>query len=249
MSTYDYKIGKCRINRILTSKTEIKRTKKIPAADCEFSYDNGVRTWVAALFVDIVDSSDLFKNEKDEIVARIMRSFCSELIGILKTNENYRQIGIRGDCVYAIYSAPSADNLESILDDAIMINTFQKMFQKMLSENSFPEFKIGIGLGASEDLVIKAGKKGSGISDNIWIGSSVVNASKLSSEANRRQFRPIVMDATFYDRIKRKKVGDNKTYLQYAKRQWSIKLNEYVYGFNLVYKKFDEWIVRGMKDE
>lgn len=34
-----------------------------------------------------------------------------------------------------------------------------KMFQGILQDYSMPTFEIGIGLGCSEDLVIKAGKK------------------------------------------------------------------------------------------
>ncbi len=70
----------------------------------------------------------MFKNENEERVARLMRAFCQELIIILKENSNYRQIGIRGDCVYAIYTVPTSDDINRILNDAIVVNTFQKMF-------------------------------------------------------------------------------------------------------------------------
>ena len=90
----------------------------------------------------------------------------------MKSNSNYRQIGIRGDCVYAIYSAPTEEELSDILINAIEINTFQKMFQKILQQNQFINFKIGIGLGASETLIIRSGKKKGGINDNIWIGET-----------------------------------------------------------------------------
>ena len=84
----------------------------------------------------------------------------------MNQNDNYREIGIRGDCVFAIYSAPKQKDLSKILDDAAMIVSFNKMFQDILKDNNMPTFKIGIGLGASKDLVIKAGKKGTGINDN-----------------------------------------------------------------------------------
>lgn len=35
-----------------------------------------------------------------------MKSFTSELIEILRKNDNLRDIGIRGDCIYAIYTTP-----------------------------------------------------------------------------------------------------------------------------------------------
>jgi len=97
----------------------------------------------------------------------MMRAFCQEIIRILDQNPNYREIGIRGDCVYAIYNCPYKDDIGSIYDDAVTVNTFNNMFQKLLENINFPTFDIGIGIGASEALIIKAGKKGTGISNNI----------------------------------------------------------------------------------
>ena len=36
----------------------------------------------------------------------MIKSFTSETIEILRNNDNLREIGIRGDCVYAIYTSP-----------------------------------------------------------------------------------------------------------------------------------------------
>ncbi len=244
---YDYKTGKKRINDILNSKTKIKTVDTIPTNDQEFTYINGIRAWVGALFVDIRNSSDFFTENDPEKVARIMRAFCSELIEILSKNNMYRQIGIRGDCVYAIYSAPMQNDLEKIFCDAIMINTFQKMFNKILEQNNFPTFEIGIGLGASEDLIIKAGKKGSGISDNIWIGDAVIDASNLSGQGNANGFYPICMDSCFYDNIKDFKANDDYTYSHYLEDKYSVVLQMRVYHCNMVYLDFEDWILGGMK--
>ena len=219
MSDFMYKESRKRILDILDSKTKIENCDTIPKNEDDLNFKNGIRSWVGAIFVDIVDSSSLFKSGEEEKVARIMRAFSSEIIGILESDKNYRQIGIRGDCVYAIYSAPNKEDLERILDNAVLINTFQKMFNKVLEQKHFPTFKIGIGLGASEDLVIKAGKKGTGINDNIWIGSAVVNASNLSSEGSRSNNSPIIMDGTFYYNIKDVKVNEKYCYSDYVTKK------------------------------
>ena len=92
---YDYKRSKETIESILKSPTKIEKKKTIPSTDSEFTYENGIKAWVGALFVDVVDSSKLF-NSANEDTARIMRSFFSEIISILKDDNNYREIGIRG---------------------------------------------------------------------------------------------------------------------------------------------------------
>lgn len=230
------------LNKILNSKTQIEEVNSISNDEDGFTYENGVRTWVGAMFIDIRNSTDYFKENNAEKVARIMRAFTSELIGILKQNGKYVQIGIRGDCVYAIYSTPKQDDLNNILDDACFINTFQKMFQQILEKKGWPRFEIGIGLGVSKDLVIKAGRKGTGINDNIWIGDAVIDASKLSNEGNSNGIDPIVMDSCFYDNIKDFNANESYKYSDCAKRVWSSKLSEYVYCCNMVTIGFNNWI-------
>lgn len=238
---YNYEDAKRRIYDVLNSKTEIQECKIIPNDESEFTYDNGIRTWVGAMFIDIRNSTNYFKDNKSEIVARIMRAFCAEIISLLKQNDLYRQIGIRGDCVYAIYSTPEKSDTLRILHDSFWINTFQKMFQKILSKKEFPEFEIGIGLGLNKDLVIKAGKKNSGIRDYIWIGDAVVDASKLSGQGNKDGFATIVMDSCFYDNIKDFKSG-NETYSNLIASKYSNVLKENVYHCNRIMTEFNAWI-------
>ena len=242
MSFYDYAQGKQRIINILDSKTKIEESADIPRSDDEFTYENGIKATVGALFVDIRNSSKYFTENKPDIVARVMRAFCSEIITILSANENYRQIGIRGDCVYAIYSCPTLAHIKSIMSDAAYINTFREMFVKILTKKNFPTFSFGIGIGASEDLIIKAGKKGSGINDLIWIGDAVVDASNMSSIANKKDFDPIVMDYCFYNNIKDMNASSEHKYSDFISSKYSYDLGKTVYHANIVNIAFDKWI-------
>ena len=108
MATYDYKEGKKRIESILDNELEVVEQDKVPK-DEEFTFSNGYYSWVSAIFVDIRDSSSLFAEEDKEKVSKVIRSFTSEVIEILRKDDNLREIGIRGDCVYAIYTTPSED--------------------------------------------------------------------------------------------------------------------------------------------
>ncbi len=242
MGGFNYEESRKRIEDILNSKTDIKEVDSISNDEDGFTYENGVKTWVGAMFIDIRNSTDYFKDNNPEKVARVMRAFTSELIEILRRNKKYVQIGIRGDCVYAIYSAPKKNDLNDILSDACFINTFQKMFQKILKKKGWPTFEIGIGLGASQDLVIKAGRKGTGINDNIWIGDAVIDASKLSNEGNTSGIEPIVMDFCFYNNIKDFDANENYKCSDYIKKIWSSNLSEYVYCCNMITIGFDNWI-------
>lgn len=76
---YDYKKSKETVESILLSPTKIVEKDNIPSSDSEFTYENGIKAWVGSLFVDIVDSSKLFQSPNED-TARIIRSFCSEII-------------------------------------------------------------------------------------------------------------------------------------------------------------------------
>lgn len=239
---YDYKKSKEDIESILKSPTKIEKKNTIPSTDSEFTYENGIKTWVGALFVDIVDSSTLFKSANED-TARIMRSFCSEIISILKDDNNYREIGIRGDCVYCIYNVTSTKDLVEIFRHAYRINTFMIMLNKLLINSGYSTICAGIGLGCDEDLIIKAGQSGSGINDKIWIGKAVVDAAHLSNLANRNGIMEIAMSTLFYDNIIKLLCEENLNYEHWIQAHLtSYYGNADYYHCNIVETNFYNWV-------
>lgn len=242
---YDYKESKKRVDEILGSKTEIVKKDKIPANDSEFTYSNGIKSWVGALFVDMVGSSELCKSP-DENTARIFRAFCSEIIAILKDDPHYRQIGIRGDCVYSINTTPKKSDLVDMFITAVRINTFLNMFQKQLKNYGYNPIIAGIGLGCSEDLIIKAGQSGSGINDKIWIGKAVVEASKLGDIANRNGIEPIAMSTLFYYNVHELLEERNEGYKTWIKAHGENNYSYYssidFYHCDVINSEFNDWV-------
>lgn len=238
---YNYKDSKEKIEQILKSPTKIVEKNIIPSSDSEFTYENGIKTWVGALFVDIVDSSRLFQNA-NENTARVMRSFCSEIISILKDNSNYREIGIRGDCVYCIYTAQKQIDLVEIFRNASRINTFMQMLNRLLTKYNYEQISVGIGLGCDEELIVKAGQAGSGINDRIWIGKAVVDAAHLSETANRNYISPIAMSPLFYGNISELLTEENPSYPEWIKEHKSGYYTTDYYHCNVIETNFDSWI-------
>lgn len=239
---YDYGKSKETVESILKSLTQIVKKEKIPASDSDFTYENGIKSWVRALFVDIVDSSQLFETANED-TARFIRSFCSEIISILKDDENYREIGIRGDCVYCIYTAPSQQDLVKIFRHAYRINSFMNMLNKLLEKQGFTTIQAGIGLGCDRDLIIKAGQSGSGINDKVWIGQAVIDAAHLSGRANRDGIFSIAMSPLFYNNVNELLCEANLKYKTWIKE---YRLGYYgsidFYHCDIVETNFEEWI-------
>lgn len=247
MSTYDYKSGKTRIKEILDGSLEVIDQDSVPN-DNDFTFTNSYYCWVTGLFVDIRKSTELFSNEDKKKVSKIIRSFTSEVIEILRNEDILREIGIRGDCVYAIYTTPLKTDISIIADNSYYINTFIKMLNKLLADKGFNTIDVGIGLSTAKELVIKAGRKDVGINSKVWIGKAVTLASKLSGKGNKEGNDSIVFSECTYSNIIDdlvKKSGEEAR--KWFTQKYDNELGTY-YHANIIKTDFNDWINNGMKD-
>ena len=247
--SYDYKAGKKRVLEILNDTNEIREVKRIPSSDA-LTYNNGYYGWVTSIFVDIRKSTELFAENRKASTARIIRSFSSEIIEILKAADNLIEIGIRGDCVYGVYSAPDSKDLLDLLRKAFLIETFILMLNRLLANKQMKRLKVGIGLSASQDLVVKAGRRRSEYYGNVWIGRAVTYASKLSDVANTNAYpKRILMTSRFYNRISDqfKSIKPGFSAKEFF-TECSVPSIGTVYGCNCIESEFRRWVIGGMKD-
>lgn len=235
---YDYKEGKKRINEILNSSIPVESKEHIPS-DSAFTYENGIKSWVGSLFVDIRKSSELFNNNDDITIAKMIRTFSSEIVEILNSSSIIKEVGIRGDCVYGIYDIVSCKDLKVILSDATNINCLILLLNKLFERKGFPKISVGIGLGLNEDLIIKSGRKGTGINDKIWIGKAVIDAcnnANLGSKYNNGSwFGSVVMSSLFYNNI-----TEYEEWIKlFSEKHFNYK--QYYVG-NPVFIEFERWV-------
>ena len=148
-----------------------------------------------------------------------------------------------GDCVYAIYTTPFQKDIYNLYYSACYCNTYIIMLNKLLKENNLPTIKAGIGLGVSQTLVIKAGREHVGINDKIWIGEAVIDASNLSSIANKDINNPIVISPVFYNNIIETVESQKKFFKYYPYSKYGP-----CYAGNTIITEFNDWINNGMKD-
>lgn len=248
--SYNYRAGRKRVIDIINDTNEISEVDKIPK-DQEFTYENGYYGWVSSIFVDIRKSTELFAENKKSSTAKIIRSFTSEIIEILRDDDNLREIGIRGDCVYAIFATPQKSDVYELADKAFYINTFLDMLNELLQRKNMKTVQAGIGLAANQDLVIKAGRKQSAINSKVWIGKAVTYASKLSNIANsNKNHNKILMTDCFYNNVIEALVKNNsdKDVKSWFTSYYESTVGSF-YGCNIVKSNFNSWIIGGMKDE
>ena len=246
MAYYDYVAGKKRVEEILDNKLEIIYQDKVPSDD-EFTFINGYYSWVTGLFVDIRDSSTLFSNEDNETISKIIRSLTSEVIDILLKDDNLREIGIRGDCVYAIYTTPTKGDIYEVADKSFYVNTYMGMLNNLLLKRNYPTIKVGIGVATAKELVVKAGRKNSGINNKVWIGDAVAKASNLSSLGNKSLIPPICTQPIVYSElsylnfIEQLVNNSGEQAKSWFKKEYSPEHNFY-YHADVVITNFNDWI-------
>lgn len=240
---YDYEKGVKAIKEILDNNAEIEE-KEVPKDESDFTYGNGIKSWIGSIFIDIIGSTELIKNNSEIKVAKILRSFTSEAISILNYTDNVRQIGVRGDCVYGIYSTPKQKDIYELFDLTCYLNDLVKMLNKLFKSYGYPSVSVGIGLAVGKDLVIKAGKKGTGINDRIWIGDAVVDACNLANKAGRNGKKVIGINELAYNNFIKilEEKNSNKNV-----RDW-FTWNQYdnCYYCNVIITSFDDWIEQNL---
>ena len=246
---YDYKEfkeSKERIVKILNSELKVEEKKNINSLG-NLKYDNSYISWVTGIFIDIRNSASLFANEDKVIVSKIIKSFTSEVIEILRSSSlSCLEQGIRGDCVYAVYSSPNENNEDEVLDMAYYINTLMNMLNKLYKEKGYHPIKVGIGISTGQELIIKAGRKNvptenENIDANaiVWVGEAVSKASKLSGYGNKNGIETIVISTLTYQSIS----DDNKKF--FAKYKYNCDGYTF-YHRNVTKKNFNNWINGGM---
>ncbi len=172
----------------LNKSVEIIEKNKLPKDDSsDYTYDKAFKSFSTAIFVDIVESTKLFQDQDKEDVLKVVRVFTRGILDILTLSGiDYVTCGIRGDEVYCIYPSGQQRDIHDLVYLTTRLSAFiMKLSEEVKKKYGF-RFTAGVGLASSEDVVGKAGYKGTGINDLVWIGSGVTSAAYLAKQANRK---------------------------------------------------------------
>ncbi len=239
--SYNYLDGKQRVLNILKKSIKVIEKDSIPKQDSEWTYDNALECWISAVFVDLRDSTKFFNDADSVVVTKTLRAYASEVIEILHSSDLVREIGVRGDGIYAIFSTPKKNDISKVFGLVCYINTYMNMLNKLLQQEGFDTLRAGIGMASSKDLIAKVGRKGTGINDKIWIGECVAEADRLSGITNKGAYnrtKPIAISICVYDNLKD---VDSKS-AELMKRDY----NHNCYFGDVIITDFNDWIDSGM---
>jgi class 3 adenylate cyclase len=223
--TYDLNLSLDRIDEILDSVASFEDVNEIPDSD-KLTYNNGYYINCYSIFIDIRDSSKLPDKYQTKTLAKIYRSYISEVTAIFQSYDNCKEINIVGDSVWAVFNAKEKKDVLDIFGAAYTANSLIKLLNYKLCKRSIDPIKIGIGISKGRALMVQAGFKGSGINDVIWMGHVVNTASKMCSKANKEVGVSLVISKGVFNDL----AGFQNKVNDYYQSFFSYHTGNYYYG-------------------
>ncbi|PLC10776.1 hypothetical protein AUQ48_17180 [Kocuria flava] len=234
---YNYISSSTRIAEILDQPTgQFEETDDLPHRD-RLTYTNGFYGNCSAVFVDIRDSSKLTEKHKRPVLAKLYRAFISEMVAVMNSSDNVREVNIVGDCVWAVYNTPYKSNINSAFAVAYQANTLRKLLNGHLEKRGYDPLRFGIGADYGRALMIKAGYNGSGINDVVYMGDVVNRAAHLAHRAGRGSYsHPIWVGPTFQMNL-------NEHNQQLLTHKYDAELGN-AYTGDVVATAMNDWVIK-----
>lgn len=205
---YDFNSSLSRIDEILdASNDSFKESDSIVNRE-NLTYKNGFYVYCTALFVDIRDSSNMTDAHKRPVLAKIYRSFISEMVALMNGHDTCREVNINGDCVWCVCETKYKTDIDGVFSLAAKACSLVDILNYKLKIKNYQTYQVGVGIDYGRALMIKAGNDGSAINDVVWMGDVVNQACHLCNEANSGFFdKRVFLSNIIYDNLN----DNNKT--------------------------------------
>lgn len=229
---YEIKSSVSRIDEILTTPdAKFEEKDSIPSRD-SLTFTNGFYVNCSAMFIDIRDSSNLPNLYQRPSLARIYRSYISEMVAVMNSDIHCSDINIEGDCIWGVFDTPYKKDINSVFSTAAKLASLNKILNcRFKKKKGYDSIKTGIGIAYGRALMLKAGFKGSSINGVVWMGDVVNKASKLCSYGNKSYSdNQIMISSVFYNNLN----DDNKNLLN-----WNS--NRSCYHGSVINTNMEEW--------
>ena len=107
------------------------------------------------------------------------------MVAVMNDNPSCRNIRIVGDSVSGIFNTPTVSGIDAAFSTAARISSVVDVINYKMEKRSIQQITVGIGMDYGRALMVKAGYKGSGINDVVWMGDVVNYACKLCGFGNK----------------------------------------------------------------
>lgn len=201
-SDYDFLKSIERIDEILNgSDLSYEDKESIPSRD-SLTFNNGFYVNCSSIFIDIRDSKSLNETHTKPVLAKIYKTYISELVAVLKGHSKVSEIYIEGDSVWGIFDTPYKNDINKLFSTCAQASSLIDILNIKYKKKGYSEITVGIGMSYGSSLFIKAGYKGSGINEVVWLGKLIGEAAMLCSYGNKLYTdNEIMVSNVFYDNL------------------------------------------------
>ena len=197
-SIYDFNKSISNFDEILNSSDSNYVTHTGIPNKSNLTFTNGYYVDVTVLFIDIRGSKVLSTKHKRPVLAKIYRAYISEVISVIRGNHLISTINVEGDGIWAVFNTISNKDVDTVFLTACKLASLIDILNVKLSRKEYSQINIGIGIDDGESLLIKAGYKGSGINEVVWLCKVVGETALLCSNANKDgNYRMMVSEKVF----------------------------------------------------
>ena len=149
-TTYNLQDSLQRMDDILNSQNICEERDSIPSRNT-LTFTNGYYVNCCAIFVDICGSSDLTNEHTRPVLAKIYRSFISELVALFNGENTCKEISINGDCVWGVFELQN--NMNEMIDIAAKASSLIDILNIKLRRKGYQTIEVGIGIDYGRALV------------------------------------------------------------------------------------------------
>ena len=122
-SAYNFSNSLNRIDEILNSSDYNYEERNGIPSESSLTFKNGFYVDITVVFVDIRGSKELAKKHTRPVLAKIYRSYISEVIAVMKDNPKINDIFIEGDGVWAVFNTTTQRDVQEVFNTTAKISS------------------------------------------------------------------------------------------------------------------------------
>lgn len=146
---------------------------------------NGIYVNAAVVYFDLKKTAKLFSNHSISTVAKILRTYISEITSILKSLPKCKGVVLDGDNIYGVYDASLTTGLDNVFALAVIGKSILEVLNHKLSMQQMPTVSAGIGIDFGKVLMVKTEFKQ--VKEPVWLGDVIYFAARFSHLANQAE--------------------------------------------------------------
>ncbi len=145
---------------------------------------------------------------------------------------NINEIYIEGDGIWGVFDTPYKSDINTLFSTGARVSSLIDILNFRFSKHGISPIEVGIGITYGTSLYIKAGYKGSGINEVVWLGKLVSEAHKLCSYGNKTYYdEEMMVSSVFYSNLN-----------EYNQNLLSYNSQRGCYHGNVINKVMDGWL-------